>query len=123
MPVNVDIFTDDEFLPADTTDRPMPRDNTIDQPGPKHQDNAADQPRHQDNMNQPCEVPGTSGLSAPVTPEQLRPFKKAAPRKKKIARKMGSTRILTDTPEKIKIRDAQTAREKKRQRRSGSEEM
>ena len=111
VPVNVDIFTDDEFLPADTTDRPMPRDNTVEQPS------------LQNNINEPSEVPSTSGLSVPVTPEQLRPFKKAAPRKKKIVRKMGSTRILTDTPEKMKIRDAQKARENKRQRRAGSEEM
>ena len=29
VPVNVNIFTDDEFLPSDKTDRPLPQTNEI----------------------------------------------------------------------------------------------
>ena len=61
------------------------------------------------------EQPGTSGVPTsasglPITPEHIRPFKKAPPRKRKINRRIGSTRILTDTPEKEKIRSAKRAK-------------
>ena len=38
-----------------------------------------------------------------VTPENIRPFTKAAPRKRKSCTNRGKTRILTDTPEKNQI--------------------
>ena len=38
-----------------------------------------------------------------MTPENIRPFTKAAPRKRKSCTNRGKTRILTDTPEKNQI--------------------
>lgn len=57
---------------------------------------------------------------SPVTPEIIRPFPKAAARKtKNNGRKKSQTRILTDTPEKKKIQEADTLR-KQKQKRSAS---
>ena len=61
------------------------------------------------------EQPGTSGVptstsSLPITPEHIRPFKETPPGKRKINRRIGSTRILTDTPEKKKILSAKRAK-------------
>ena len=39
-----------------------------------------------------------------MTPENIRPFTKAAPRKRKSCTNRGKTRILTDTPEKNQIK-------------------
>lgn len=47
-----------------------------------------------------------------LTPEEVRPFPKAQPRKNQIFRKRGRTRILTDTPEKQEIETMQAKRKK-----------
>ena len=52
----------------------------------------------------------TSGDNA--TPESVRPFKKASPRKRKGRIQHGKTRILTDTPEKLAIKIQQSKKQK-----------
>ena len=52
----------------------------------------------------------TSGDNA--TPESVRPFKKASPRKRKGRIQRGKTRILTDTPEKLAIEIQQSKKQK-----------
>ena len=94
-PFNENVFTDDEFLPSEITNR-------------------VQEPPSEMEVNDD-EQPGTSGVPTsasglPITPEHIRPFKKAPPRKRKINRRIGSTRILTDTPEKEKIRSAKRAK-------------
>ena len=68
------------------------------------------------------EMPSTSGYidNVCVTPESVRPYKKAEPRKNKCVRQKGSTRTLTDTPEKEKIRALQKERTNKRKDRAVS---
>ena len=86
-----------EFMPAETTDRPESvRSTTTDS-------------IETGNIVNDGEMPSTSGYIANVciTPESVRPFKKAEQRKNKCVRRKGSTRILTDTPEKEKIRALQ----------------
>lgn len=49
-----------------------------------------------------------------LTPEAIRPYPKAAPRSGRKGRKKGSTRILTDTPEKCEIEAAYLERMKRK---------
>ena len=49
-------------------------------------------------------IPSTSGYVQAVTPEDVRPFTKAAPRKATyVDRNIGRSRVFTDTPEKAEI--------------------
>lgn len=48
------------------------------------------------------------------SPEEIRPYPKALPRKKKGGRKPGRTRILTDTPEKEAIEAEYNMRKEKK---------
>ncbi|XP_072022943.1 uncharacterized protein [Amphiura filiformis] len=108
-PFDRDIFDDSEFMPADVTDRPIARADEADE-----------------NTSADLNAPSTSGSSTPlvnkqlsastsvtpISPEVIRPFQKAAPRKRKGGRKLGRTRILTDTPEKMEIEAAANKRKK-----------
>ncbi|KAG1653154.1 hypothetical protein GQR58_025781 [Nymphon striatum] len=58
---------------------------------------------------------GVSSGSVLLTPEDIRPFEKAAPRKKKGGRKPARTRILTATPERAEIAEQAEKRKKKTQ--------
>lgn len=99
-PVNTEIFDEDEFLSAFVTDRPEIEDEVVvqnenfDQPGPSHQP-------------QPTQV-------HLVSPEMIRPYPKAAPRKTKGGRKKGKSRILTETPEKNEIETEYLKRQAKK---------
>ncbi|KAG1676006.1 hypothetical protein GQR58_014449 [Nymphon striatum] len=118
-PLDRNIFTDDEFLPADVTDRPLPNGEgaaavdgaasdvaDADQPipGPSTSTDAevVQQTPNHARRSEPVRV-GVSSGSVLLTPEDIRPFEKAAPRKKKGGRKPGRTRILTATPERAEI--------------------
>ena len=57
---------------------------------------------------------GHLSLSIPVRPEDISPFPKAGPRKRKGARKKGKSLILTDTPVKEQLREAEEARKQKK---------
>lgn len=63
------------------------------------------------NQNEPC--PETSKL---VTPEQIRPFPKAAPRKMATRRKVGKSLILTNTPIKESLEEEAKNREEKKKK-------
>ena len=120
FPFDRDIFTDVEFLLSDVTDRPAPHDLSE---GLAYEHLSSQQ---QENSNCPstsevqCPAgqtfsqqlqvtnsPSTSiGQCTPdlnITPETIRPFHKAAPRKKKRCTRKGKTRILTDTPKKNEL--------------------
>jgi len=97
-PYNSNIFTDEDFLSAYVTDRPLLEHQDVDlQPripspvvtalGPVLNDQSTPGPSH--------DIAGTI-----VTPEQLRPFPKAPPKKSTVNRRKGSSRILTATPVK-----------------------
>ncbi|KAG8280879.1 hypothetical protein J6590_108238 [Homalodisca vitripennis] len=115
-PINRNIFTDDEFLSSSVSDRPLPVQAQLE----------ADDPGLMGPTTRPTldttssdlleNRPSTSGTnisneaqptkSVKLTPEQVRPYPKAPPRKmtgKRGGRKPGRCRILTDTPEKLEI--------------------
>lgn len=56
-----------------------------------------------------------NGSVCSLTPEQVRPYPKAAPRKSKGGgRQPGKCRVLTDTPEKLELLATQAAKEAKK---------
>ena len=157
-PFNPNIFTEEEYLPSFTTDRPLAED--------EESTNAAEQCQaafSAQNEESQCTVPPPSGdtagasevitsggtsdsalLAAPTTPisshaaepisaqsaamlvsqeeiadesqfktpEMIRPFKKAKPRKKTNRRRRTST-ILTSTPEQKRVREEAAEKAKK----------
>lgn len=110
-PYNRDVFPEEAFSPSYVTDRPnpVPTANLVAVPDELHPatDNA---------------VPGPSGVSAgtgrptgrhSLTPEELRPFPKAGPRKVGGAvRRKRKTAILTDTPVKRQLEEQKAATKK-----------
>ena len=128
-PLDRNIFTDDEFLPADVTDRPLPNGEgatAVDgvESDATHADQQIQAPSSVNDTEVVQQTPNQAGRSEPVpasagsillTPEDIRPFEKAAPRKKKGGRKPGRTRILTETPERSEIAEQARKRKKKTQ--------
>lgn len=99
-PCNADIFTDIDFLSSSVTDRPVPNEPNIDGMS------------NSTAITEDLAVAGSSkagdgnGNPTFVSPELVRPYPVAPPRKKTTAgRKPGRTRILTDTPEKLEIEE------------------
>lgn len=106
-PLNSNIFTDDEFLTSYVTDRPNP----VKEPLPLVENSVASSSEIS-GQTTPTKLPKAKEH---FTPEEIRPFPKAPPRIAQSARgrKRGSSRILTDTPEKNKIENV-IAKTKKR---------
>ena len=98
FPFDRDIFSDLEFLPSDVTDRFVPSAGTENLTQSKHQQLFNEQPQVSER---PSSSTNQSFLN--VTPENIRTFTKAAPIKSKSCTNREKTRILTDTPEKIKL--------------------
>ncbi|XP_055956300.1 uncharacterized protein LOC130012422 [Patella vulgata] len=105
-PFNKDAFKDDEFLGAFVTDRPNP-DITLD-------DETTTGESSDDHVNLPSTSTDKSNeIRAALTPEQIRPFVKAGPRRK-VTRKRKTTSILTDTPVKEQLEKEERERQLKR---------
>ena len=98
FPFDRDIFSDLEFLASDVTDRFVLSAGTDNLTQSKHQQLFNKQPQVSER---PSSSTNQSLLN--LTPENIRPFTKAAPRKRKSCTNRGKTRILTDTPEKNQI--------------------
>lgn len=126
-PFNRNIFTEDEFLSSYVTDREQTNteatDSNIDQHPTGEFGSDSPTPTTQENLAKPssstCEVlmPSTSAqqTNRVFTPEMVRPFPKAAARKKTArGRQPGKTRILTDTPEKKLIEEQKRIKEKRK---------
>ena len=103
FPFDRDIFSDEEFMPSNITDRPMEITETPSTPS------SSNQPPVITVDEMPPTSQNTSGDNA--TPESVRPFKKASPRKRKGRIQRGKTRILTDTPEKLAIEIQQSKKQ------------
>lgn len=114
-PLNKDIFTDSDFMPSYTSDRPNP--NTESSPSTRAEINATST-----TSQHVLAIPSTSkeGLPSEVisqspvnvrpfpTPEEIRPFEKAEPRKGMAAGKRKRvSAILTDTPVKRALEEEQ----------------
>ena len=121
-PFNRDIFTDDEFQPAEVTDQPMEDPNSAGVEPPSTPINLAPG-TPSTSTSAVISIPHaqTSGvekvttLTKPiisVTPEQILPLPKARARKPSNRRKVKCA-ILTDTPEKNELENAQKQKEKK----------
>lgn len=90
-PFDQDIFSDLDFASSYVTDRS------------ERQDNDLSQQQFQNLTNSNEDI---------LTLESILPFPKAAPRKtQKQGRKIGKTRILTDTPEKLEILNRQISKQ------------
>ncbi|KAJ8937926.1 hypothetical protein NQ318_005533 [Aromia moschata] len=135
-PFNSNIFTDDDFLPSSITDRPDPssliNDNSSlpsilqSKVDLTQSDNILDQPSTSSDLNSPS----TSGIVNKnitkegreelgiVSPEMVRPFPTAPPRKKKktCGRKKGKCSVITDTPEKDELMKAEVDRKRGKKR-------
>ena len=102
-PLNRDIFSDSDFLPASVTVREFENfddESETDVSFPAvHQNDPFDQPVASTSsavQKEPSNFP-----EMPVSPELVRPFPKAGPRKEpRKGRKRGQTQIITDSPVK-----------------------
>lgn len=102
VPFNENVFSDDEFVSATVTDRPIPQEtqtcefvSDIDEPSTSLATQTV-------NMNPQCSKSDRSPVI--VTPEAVRPHPKAQARKmSNRGRRKGKSRILTDTPERLAI--------------------
>lgn len=106
FPFRPSIFDDSDFLCSAVTDREHQTADTIVEGSPVTKPTRTATP-----------VPSTSTSETAntfVSPECIRPYPKALPRKRKQGgRKPGRTRILTDTPEKKEIEEALKVKEDK----------
>lgn len=129
-PYNRDIFTDDDFLPSEVTNREMNVQRTKNE----HENNCGSsiakeipaeltEPTWKAIHNKtPSPKPSTSsaGLLVPpirthISPNELKPFPKAAPRKGVFRRKRKSA-ILTDTPEKNALEEEAQERDNRKKK-------
>lgn len=107
-PLNEDIFPEHEFLSSDVTDRPMndgESDHVQNVGAPSTSSN-----KHTDIIGRPSTSNNEASPSLSLTnrlivsPEEIRPYPKALPRKQtREGRPKGKLLILTDTPEKERI--------------------
>lgn len=102
FPLNPDIFTDADFMPAYFTDRPAPVQAEVYSPITGQHEEADIQGPTQPNVGCP-------------TPEEVRPLEKAGPRKQTCnGRRKRKSAILTDTPVKEQLRlEQQQAKQRK----------
>ena len=129
-PYNPNVFSEEDFLSSYVTDRDMEEDSREEVPViPPPAVSATS--THVSTLSVPEEqqVASTSSVSGPavastssnneeevsissptVRPEDISPFPKAGPRKRKGGRKKGKSIILTDTPVKEQLRAAQENR-------------
>lgn len=103
VPLNENIFTDDEFLSSYVTDRALPElnDSALSSNEPREGANRTEVVTNASaSITQP--QPSTSQAII-VSPEVVRPYPKAMRRLTKGGRKRGKSTILTPTPEKLQI--------------------
>ena len=117
-PFNEHVFEENEFLTSYVTDRPMenvkgtdinksqPKDVNTSDNHPAFPSTSSSTINSGNDISESSAVTGVASYisTTPVTPEMLRPFPKAMPRKNLTRGKAkGQSRILTDTPEKDAI--------------------
>lgn len=122
QPLNENIFPDSDFLPSNVTDRAMVdnQDSTIIvSPGAS----GSNTKKPGEHENEPptdfyaSPTPSTSSMKdiTIVSPEVIRPYPKAMPRKQtRKGRAKGKSCILTDTPEKARIEQEKIAKDLKK---------
>ncbi|XP_023218187.1 uncharacterized protein LOC111632236 [Centruroides sculpturatus] len=120
-PFNSEVFTDDDFLQAEVTNRPDP-ENPPTAVTPMASASTSDVPTTSSvpKTLPVCPQASTSGTSV-LSPQLVKPFPKASARKTAKSNRRGSTRILTDTPEKDKIQQAFQEKEAKKRKNESKE--
>lgn len=118
VPLNSNIFDDTDFIASSVTDRPL-GGNNVELPRVETAEslshvtsNLNNGPGASCSTNLLTSVANKVGVGADesmnmsvlTSPEMIRPFPKAAPRKKLTRRRVGKSRILTDTPEEMEIK-------------------
>lgn len=124
FPFDSNAYTDDDFVSASVTDRPFCETNAPSTSGVQYPEIA------QGSQTEiiPCEENRQPvALSCQqiniVTPETVRPFAKAEPRKNnRRGRKKGSSKVMTDTPEIIALKAISEEKENKRKRSLSKQE-
>jgi hypothetical protein len=107
-PFNANNFTDEDFLASYVTDRPFTS------PVPSGGDGAGGSTVSGSGGGDGAGGSTVSGSGAhPKTPEMIRPFPQAPPRKQSVGRRKASSRILTKTPVKAALEAELVAREEK----------
>jgi len=115
-PFNRNVFTDEDYMCSEVTDRPI--NDTVAIELSTTTDNNIDHTliQHLTPNTPQCVQPSTSGHTI-VTPEDIRPLPKAGERRNNRTRKKMKSTILTDTPEKEKLRLEQEARDEKNKKK------
>jgi len=128
-PFNKAAFCDDDFTSAYVTDRPNPEVASVEVPlCPEYSTNytpgtseSTSSTSTNDTSLVLCPVdqnvkvaPSGSSTLKKFSPEEVRPYPKAPPRKQ-TRRKLASTKILTDTPEKEELRNQKMRKLKNKQ--------
>ena len=98
VPFDRDIFSDEDFLPSEVSDRPLPVGGSMEQPLPQA---VCESPVAGNSVV----IAGTSCAAMDtVTPEDMRPLPKGKPRvQSNRGHKQGRCMIATDTPEKLEL--------------------
>ena len=105
FPFNPLIFSESDFLCAEVTNRPNPEVDVDSEPTPSRPTSTPSEPTTVP-LQSTSEVPSNDGIEyrpTTVTPEQIRPYPKAQPRKGRGGKRPVKTRILTSTPVKKEI--------------------
>lgn len=114
-PVDENVFGDDEFLCSALTDREDPRSATRNLTAATPPQTAREDSHATiDDAGQAS----TSSSSVFISPQEIRPYPKAKPRKLICRRKKIKSRILTDTPEKEELQRLHDEKLKKEQLKS-----
>lgn len=124
-PLNSDIFPESDFLPSNVTDRPDSDVISLPLAASSNPSTSAlnlpSTSTNFTNLSFPSDdtIPSTSLMDSDfpsqlVTPEQLRPFPKAGPRKGRGGRNRIKSRILTDTPVKAEIEQRHSMKKMKK---------
>lgn len=120
FPFDRNIFTDDDYLLSSVTDRALPNSSVVNDKTPiidlngNDKNTAAESSYDKDLNNSLIENNEEHSNTEFITPEKLRGYPKAQPRKdNKTSKRKGSSKILTDTPEKLIIEEKQKEKERK----------
>lgn len=112
-PLNKNIFTEN-FLPSFVTDRPQISDDLSDSIAASNENEEPSgqtlieliedisQNKTAANIDEPQPEPSNPSCSS-ITPEPIRPYPKAPPQKTIQQRRKGTTKIITETPEKDRL--------------------
>lgn len=114
-PYNPNIFSDTDFASASVTDRPNPGienqqirleavNNVPNEPGNEDEDTAGPSTSDKNIGEATHFTPPKKAVTSSKTPEEVRPYPSASPRKTQGKRKPVKTKILTDTPNMIEIK-------------------